>query len=259
VCYDNANRVKWASSGATTIPGPSFPEILRAWLPGGKREDEPMRDTDRIKLLHGPYHAPRCRVGRRLTCEVRGEVVVCGLTDARIPWPVGKKDRARSLVVCGGLAKAVRRESAIAVCFWWGITPQTVTKWRKALGVPQVNEGTARLYVAYAPERLTPAVQERARARANSPEANAKKAAAKRGKPRPAHVVEALRRAHTGRKLSAEHRAKISAVLRRDGHRPPVGKVWEPWEPDLLGTFPDGDVARRTGRTDCAVRKSAAR
>src|SRR5262245_26036013 len=118
-----------------------------------------MHDADRFKLLHGPYLPPRCLLGGRLECEVRGEVVVCGLTDARIPWPVGKRGRARSLVVCGGLAEAVRRESNQAVCFWWGVTAQTVTRWRQALGVPQVNEGTARLYVAYAPERLTPEVQ----------------------------------------------------------------------------------------------------
>ena len=106
-----------------------------------------MHDQKRYKLLHGPYRAPRCRIGSRLFCEVRGEVIVCGISGARIPWPIGKRGRARSLVVCGDLAKAVLRESNIAICYWFGITAQTVSKWRKALDVPQVNEGTRRLYV----------------------------------------------------------------------------------------------------------------
>lgn len=39
-------------------------------------------------------------------------------------------------------------------------------------------------------------------------------AASKRGKSRPAHVIEALRKANFGKVLSAEHRAKISAFHR---------------------------------------------
>jgi hypothetical protein len=64
---------------------------------------------------------------------------------ARIPWPVGKALRAKSLVIFGALERAIRRESNTAVCHWWGVTPQTVTKWRKALGVGPVIAGTRRL------------------------------------------------------------------------------------------------------------------
>ena len=35
--------------------------------------------------------ASRFRIGRTVFCEVRGEMVVTGMTDAPIPWPVGKK------------------------------------------------------------------------------------------------------------------------------------------------------------------------
>jgi hypothetical protein len=212
-----------------------------------------MLDVERFKLLHGPYRMPRCRIGKRLVCKVRGEVIVCAISAGRIPWPIGKRGRAKALVVCGDLARAVRRESNLAVSYWWGITGQTVTIWRKALGVPQVNEGTARLYVDYAPERLTEEVRQQATAKANSPEANAKKGACWRGQPKPAHVLEALRRANVGRKLTEEHKAKIGAGLRRGGHRPPKGKVWEPWELALVGTLPDEEVAERTGRSVLAV------
>jgi hypothetical protein len=52
---------------------------------------------------------------------------------------------------------------------------------RKALDVPTYNEGTRRLWSDLATEFFTPEVQERARAKANSPEANAKKSASKMG------------------------------------------------------------------------------
>ena len=87
-----------------------------------------MSDADRFKLLFGPYATPVFNYGDDGWCELRGEVILCGLTAARVPWPVGKKkegSRARFIVVCGGLADAVRRESAQAVAYWWGVTNQT--------------------------------------------------------------------------------------------------------------------------------------
>jgi hypothetical protein len=50
------------------------------------------------------------------------------------------------------------------------------------------------------------------------------------------HVIDALRRANTGRKLTKEHRAKMTAANLRNGTWPPVGRVWAPWELALLGT-----------------------
>jgi hypothetical protein len=68
-------------------------------------------DPERLKLLlllFGPYRTPRFRYGQAVFCEARGEVSICGLTDARIPWPIGKRGQGRSLVVVLDLAKAVR-------------------------------------------------------------------------------------------------------------------------------------------------------
>ena len=99
--------------------------------------------TFRMKLHHGPYSTPRVRIGRTvLMDEARGiEVVVVGVTSARIPWPIGKlgDGRAKSLIVYGDLERAVRLESNLAVCHWFSVTPQTVTKWRKALTVPRMT------------------------------------------------------------------------------------------------------------------------
>jgi hypothetical protein len=96
----------------------------------------------RFDLLGRTYKTPRFRVGDVVTCSVRGEVTIVAITDGKIPWPIGKTLRARAPVVYKDLERAVRKESNQAVCYWWGITTQTVGKWRKALGVDQQNAGT---------------------------------------------------------------------------------------------------------------------
>jgi hypothetical protein len=217
-----------------------------------------MTDADRVKLLHGPYRAPRFRYGGTLRCELRGELVVTGLTDAPVPWPLGRRlgrnERARSLVLCGDLAEAVRRESATAVAYHWGVTAQTVTRWRKALGVGHVTEGTHRLRSDLAYEHGPTAGREKGQARNCDPTRRAKIAAARRGKPRPRHVVEAMRRGRLGTPHSAEARAKIGAAHRRRGTRPPkAGRPWTAEEEALVRQLPPAEVARRTGRTLKAV------
>ena len=172
-----------------------------------------MTADDRVKLLHGPYAPPLCRIGDVVFCDVRGQVVVTGLSAGRVPWPMGQRGRAKALVVFAGLADAVRTESNQAVCHWWGVSPQTVSKWRKLLGVPRGNEGTDRLYRDYAPERLTPQVRAKAVKAASTSKANRKKAAARTGKPRPPHVRALLDR--TGRKHTAEARARMRAAHRQ--------------------------------------------
>jgi len=97
-------------------------------------------------LLLGRYRTPRFHYGDVVMDEVRGFVQIVALSDSPISWPIGKRGRARSPVVYQGLADAVRRESNQAVCRAWGVTPQTVSKWRKALRVPQENKGTRRLH-----------------------------------------------------------------------------------------------------------------
>lgn len=177
-------------------------------------------DHDKIKLLHGPYRMPRCRVGSKLTCEIRGDVKVTRISDARIPWPMthGRKQKGGhpALIVCGDLAKAIKRESAIAIGYWFGPSPSNVWKLRKALDVPRYNEGTKRLYRD--------------------------------------HVFPVVREATAGRPLNIEHRRKLSAVRRQLKMRPPkAGRPWKRSEDRLLGKMPDKEVAARTGRTVWAV------
>jgi hypothetical protein len=212
-----------------------------------------MNDADRFKLLFGPYHAPRCRVGQRVRCQVRGEVRIVGLSDSPIPWPVCKSGKWLVPVVCRGLAKAVRRESALAVAHWWGVHRQTVWAWRKALGVGATTEGTSRLWSDYTREPWAVRARKKGAAKAGDPERREKIAAAKRGKPRPAHVGQAVGAAQRGWPLSAETRRKMSAAHKARGTLVPGTRLWTAAEDELVRTLPRGEAARRTGRTPQAV------
>src|SRR5438045_3875477 len=128
-----------------------------------------MHDADRYRLLHGPYRMPRCRLGGRLFCQARGWVVVKRISTGPIPWPQTIVKHSRTFILCGDLVKAVQRESEIAVAHWWGVTEQTVWKWRKALGVPRTNEGSRRLWRDHFDERIDE-VQPLAAAKATDPE-----------------------------------------------------------------------------------------
>jgi hypothetical protein len=216
-------------------------------------------DADRFKLL-GTYHTPRFRYGRRVQCQVRGNVTIVGLTDARISWPVcsgvGESSGRTSLAVYKDLARAVRRESAQAIAHWWGVSVQTVSKWRKVLGVEQNNTGTRRLRQEYAFEPGQTAGRLKGQAKARDPQRNRKIAESLRGKPKPPGAMQALHEGNRGRKASKKPRRKMSEAHRRRGTRPPsAGRAWEPWEDAWISLQPAEEVARRTGQTVNAVRQ----
>jgi hypothetical protein len=216
-----------------------------------------MHESDRVKLLFGPYRMPVCKVGRTLRCRIRSRAVVRGITDAPIQWPYTWRnniDRRASLILCGDLVRAVRHESETAVSHWWGVSMQTVWKWRKALGVDRQTAGTVDLQRRGMPDHIDEAARQKAIASTQCPERNARIAAALRGKRRPRYVVEALIKANKGRKLSADQRRKMSEAHQRRGTIPPAAGV--PWKPDedaLLGTMKDREVAERIGRSEAAV------
>jgi hypothetical protein len=151
-----------------------------------------MPDDERTRLLFGPYATPAFSYGDTVECAIRGEVEIVGLTDAPIPWPVGKLGRQRFLVLYADLAEAVRRESGLAVARWWGVSVYTVSAWRKAFGVGANTEGTSRLRAdaALAGDPLREA-RERFRDAERDAPRREKIRAAKLGKPRPRHVIEA--------------------------------------------------------------------
>lgn len=212
--------------------------------------------TVEYKLL-GTYRTPRFTYGSAVFCEVRGEVVITGLTSARIPWPVAKRPscRARALAVFGGLADAIRRESASAITYWWGVSAQTVSKWRREMGVGPMTEGTSKLRSESAMD--SPGVADgrlKALAKVGDPERRRKIAASKVGKPRPKHVIQAMRKGRTGKPHSEEAKKKMSEAHLRRGTLPPkAGRPWSAKEDALLGQVPDELLARKTRRKVSAV------
>jgi hypothetical protein len=222
-----------------------------------------MYDAGRYKLL-GKYRTPRFHYGKAVFCQVRGWVVITGLHEAPIPWPVckrpGRSTGRTSLVVYRGLIRALRRESEQAVCQWWGVSPTTVWKWRKALGLAgKPTEGTVRRLRDLAARPAVVAGLRKAQDRADDPERNAKISRALTGRPKPPQVAEAVRRANRGKKASAETRRKMSEAQRRRQAFPVPRRRWEPWEDALLGILPDAEVARQTGWGEDAVRSRRAR
>jgi hypothetical protein len=209
-----------------------------------------MDDAERFRLL-GTYRTPRFRIGQRVRCLVRGGVIITGISDALLARPIAKGGRGRrSLVVYKGLARAVRRESEQAICPWWGVRTTTVWKWRKALGVGIATPGTSRLHRAYAAS--DPAIiagRRKAHAKARDPERSRKIAEAKRDKPRPPHVREAMLKASLGRRHSEESQRKMSEAHRRRGTLVPGTIPWTRKEDELVRTVPAEVVAKRTGRS----------
>jgi len=200
-----------------------------------------MADPDRIRLHFGPYHPPRCLIGDVLTCAVRGRVKVVGFSSGRIPWPVTfVGNGVPSLIVCGGLLRAVRRESRPAVAYWWGIRVLTVFVWRRALKNPECR---ARFLRA---KRL----------------AHLRAAARQKRLQRPPRVPlwkpewDALLGSEPDRKLAMRLGVNRQLVFSRPkllgiaGTRPnPAHKArnWKASEDALLGTSPDREVAERLG------------
>jgi hypothetical protein len=178
-------------------------------------------------VLFGPYQAPALKRGDQATCLYKDcDVVVTGWTDARISWPRCRtRDVPRShprLLVNEELARAIRHESAAAIRHWWGVSVGVVRRWRKALGVRRMdNEGSARLMRAAAEMG-----GEAFGARGWTPEER-----------------ERLRRVNA--------RLGLARTLVLGYH----GPRWAAWEIALLGTEPDREVARRTGRSVDGVRR----
>ena len=212
-----------------------------------------MRKFDRFKLRYGPYNPPKARRGSRLFCEIRGTVIVGRFSDGRISWPCVKRRGTATLILCGDLVTAVKRESSQAVIHHFGVSRGTVSGWRRALGVPRKNEGSHQLWreisILRPDDRLA-----RARRNSKTPKALAKASAKLKGRTIPPHVIEAVREA-VKRPRSPAWKKKMAAYWRKRGHPPchPERRFWTAKEQAMLGTAPDGEIARRLNRSLGAV------
>jgi hypothetical protein len=213
-----------------------------------------MRGADRYKLRFGLYAPPKGRRGRFIRDRARGDAKVAGMSDGRIPWPVCIAGGKRSRILCGDLVRAVRRETRLAIMHHWGVGHATVQKWRRVLNVPHENEGTTALRADHFAEPWADRARRKAWSKARDPGRREKIAAARRGKPRPMHVVEAVRKAHLGSKHSTATRQQMSAAHQARGTRPPwIAPAWIAKDDALLATLTPTQVAERTGRSLWAV------
>jgi hypothetical protein len=114
-----------------------------------------------------------------------------------------------------------------------------VRREREARGIPKYHKPAP-------PESLLPA-EERERLRRRRIRAG------KLGKPRPPHVLAALRKASRNLRFSSATRKKMSAAQRarraRGDLRIPCGRIWTADEDELARTLPPAEAAARTGRT----------
>lgn len=96
------------------------------------------------ELMGGPYKTPACREGGWVMDEVHGLVQVNGFSEGRLSWPTRKRPLGgpRALALTEELVRAIRLESAVAVSYWWGISTNTVRKFRRLLHVPRNTPGT---------------------------------------------------------------------------------------------------------------------
>ncbi len=211
-----------------------------------------MIDSERFKLLYGPYSPPKFEPGDKLVCEYHGrEITVNGMTGGPIPWPSGRSNRRPSPIVCGDLIRAIRTESEIAVAHHWGVSQETVWKWRKALHVPRMTNGSRRLRIEYAAEHFTPEVRAKGRAAMHRPDVRAKISAARKGRPQHPNTIAACRELGRRPKSEAFKRA-LSIRSKKMWENPeayglPPRRKWTDEELSRLGTDSDKVVAAALG------------
>jgi hypothetical protein len=223
-----------------------------------------MTDSERFKLIYGPYTAPKCGIGDTVLCDCRGqEVTVTGMTDAPIPWPCTHGNGRPCPVLCGDLIRAVRTESALAVAYHWDVCTSTVAKWRRALNVPRITNGSRRLLIENAAEVLTPLVRAKGKAAMHSPEVRAKLSALRKGRRQHPNTTAAFREI-AKRPKSEEWKRGQSERSRKMWENPeayglPRRRPWSAEETALLGTDTDRAISERLGIPKRAVTQERVR
>ncbi len=204
------------------------------------RYDSPEQE-EKVQFVGGPYTTPTVPVGGWLQCEVRGLLQVGGYSNALIPWPTAARNR-KQLIVCGDLLKALKTESRLAVAFHFGISPQMVSGFRRALGIERFTAGSTRLF--WRNVKL-----------AGSDEARAKMSRQREGR-------EDL--------MTPEDRARLREIQSRpksEAWKARAAERWQrryllsgkpdPWTDEdlkLIGTLPDREVAKLLNRSLQAVK-----
>jgi hypothetical protein len=102
----------------------------------------PARWDDLAELLSPRKVADRAPTAEMLVIPQDRLCVVTTWSDPPISWPrcqpMGQRG-GHGLLFEGQLIQAVRTESALAICFWWGVSEGVVWRWRKVLGIPRAG------------------------------------------------------------------------------------------------------------------------
>ena len=219
------------SFGRRGLPGGDSLSRLLARERGHKpSRGRPSIPSEHTELMHGPYQRPTVRIGGNATCLLRGDVHITSWSHSPMRWPrclpIGKRGKP-TLLVTEELARAIRSESAAAVCWWWGVGVKQIWIWRKSLGVSRTNnEGSRRLMHA-ASQKGADAMKER-------------------------EWSDEEREQRRQQTIASGCNANI-----KPGYN--LGPLWTRKELALLGKLPDEEVAKQLGRTKNAVRAKRTR
>lgn len=91
----------------------------------------------------------RFRAVQTVIVQIDAEVIIARITNGHIPGPIGKTNRAKTLVKFRDLVKALRKESGTAIRHRWEITWQISTLWRNSLAISAKIIGQSTLWSAY--------------------------------------------------------------------------------------------------------------
>jgi hypothetical protein len=116
------------------------------------------------------------------------------------------------------------------------------------LGVGAITEGTSRLHSEVI-EEIGDAMRQESVKKARDPDRCRKIAEARRGKPRPQHILDAMHEARRGSHHTEGARRKMSEAQRRRVALVPGTVPWTAEEDELVRTLPAEEVVRRTGRS----------
>lgn len=196
---------------------------------------------DMVRFVGGPYAPPFVPIGGWLRCEIRGMLQVGGYTNALIPWPTAI-GHAKQLILCGDLVKALKTESRLALCFHFGMSPQSVSGYKDRLGIERLTPGSTRLF--WRNVNL-----------ARTDEARAKMSRQREGRQdvMTPEDRERLRQIQM-RPKSKEWKAKETERRRRRYAIMGKPEEWTEEELRLIGTRPDREVAKLVNRSLAAVK-----
>jgi len=139
----------------------------------------------------------------------------------------------------------------MSVAYHWGVAAATVWKWRRALNVAPMTNGSRRLRIEYAAETLTPEVRAKAREAMHSEEVKAKLSALRKGRRQHPNTTAAFREM-AKRPKSEEWKRGQSERSRKMWENPeaydlPPRRHWTDEEIALLGTDTDRAIANVLG------------